>query len=426
MMFFIFLAFYTGMDASSVLGQVDFSSTFSSTTDSTFYHPTGITGWKGYICITDKLNNRVLLFQNNEKKASFVIGQHNYQSNADSTVSDSTLNQPMGVSSDSIYLYIADFGNNRILLYSGLNGKADIVIGQLNMDTNGANTTPYNLWGPTDVFSDGKGLFIADRENHRVLIYDSIPDTSGASADYVVGHLDLYDGNLLPISDSTLCYPYSVFSDGNHLFIADKYRILIYNSIPQANNAKANIIISGEGSASDSTFSGAGDLYYDGKRLFLADYGYNRVLIFSNPFLSKKASVTIGQNNWTDSLPNQNGNAGASTLYHPSGVFLRDSTLYVADTYNNRVLMFQDLNGIQEQKRTNNIFGTNSFFLKSHSNIKIQLYDITGRIVERVFAGQLSRGYHPIPTIKNHPSGVYFLQIQGKNLSICKKIILIR
>ena len=415
------------MNANDILGQPNFSSTSHSVTDSTLYHPTGIIEWKGYLCISDKLNNRVLLFQNGIKKADFVLGQPDFQSNIDTIVSDSTLNQPMGISADSNFLYVADFENNRILMYNDFSGKVNIVIGQSDMNTNTPTTSPNGLFHPTDVFSDTEHLFIVDRENNRVLIYDSIPKTSGASADYVIGHSDFYDGSSLPPSDSTLYYPYTVFSDGTHLFIADKYRVLIYDSIPQKNNAKADIIISGQGTASDSTFSGISDIYFDGNNLFLADYGYNRVLIIPNPFSNKKASIAIGQNRFTDSLPNQGNNAAASTLYHPSGIFLKDTLLYVTDTYNNRVLAFQDLQGISQDKtEQRNIANRNMFFLEKSSDVTIRLYDITGRQIENIFTGNLSKGYHRFPDIQRYHSGIYFLLINGQNLSIHKKVIVIR
>ena len=333
----------------------------------------------------------------------------------------------MGISADSNLLYVSDYGNNRVLIYNDFNGKAIIVIGQSDMETNYANTSPNGFMSPIDVCSDGQHLFIVDRDNNRVLVYDSIPTTSGAAADYVIGHSDFYDGSLLPPSDSTLYYPYAVFSDGTHLFIADKYRILMYDSIPHKNNAKADKIISGEGDASDSTFSGVGDIYFDGDNLFLADYGYNRVLIIPNPFLNNKASVVIGQMDFTDSLPNQGGNADTSTLYHPSGVFLKDSLLYVVDTYNNRIMIFQNLQGIsQDEIEQRHIVNRNMFFIDKPSNITIRLYDITGRQVDNLFSGNLSKGYYSFPKIRGHHSGIYFIIVNGRDLSIHKKVIVLR
>ena len=54
----------------------------------------------------------------------------------------------------------------------------------------GRNCKVNTLSEPSDVFSDGKRLYICDTGNNRVLIYNKIPDRNNASADIVIGQPD--------------------------------------------------------------------------------------------------------------------------------------------------------------------------------------------------------------------------------------------
>ncbi len=47
------------------------------------------------------------------------------------------------------------------------------------------------------------------------------------------------------------------------------------------------------------------------------------------------------------------------------------------------------------------------------SRIKLLLYDTTGRLVDRIFDGNITPGYHSITYSKNLARGVYFLKLEG-------------
>ncbi|MDD2756944.1 MAG: Ig-like domain-containing protein, partial [Methanothrix sp.] len=104
-----------------------------------------------------------------------------------------TLYLPVSVYYNGHRLYIADGYNNRILIYNGIpttnNVKADEVLGQDNFYSNSDNQggTPYfdTLHWPNGIFYDGEHLFIADRDNNRVIIR-----TLGASGLYTSAAID--------------------------------------------------------------------------------------------------------------------------------------------------------------------------------------------------------------------------------------------
>ncbi len=219
--------------------------------------------------------------------ADVVIGQQNMTSgsaNQGGSVQANTLDGPRVSYSDGTRLYVADCYNHRVLIYnqfpSSNNALADVVIGQPNMTSNsfnqGGSMNANTLYYPDGVYSDGARLYVADGTNHRVLIYNQIPSSNNASADVVIGQPNMVTNTANQGGSpgaNTINWPVGVYSDGTRLYVADRgnHRVLIYNQIPSANNASADIV--------------------------------------------------IGQLDMTHNSVNQGGSAGANTLCDPVGVY---------------------------------------------------------------------------------------------------------
>ncbi len=90
-------------------------------------------------------------------------------------------------------LYISDTGNNRVLVFNVIptanNISADVAVGQPDKISNSANqggiAAANTLQAPAGLYSDGTKLVRRRRQfgNARVLIYDAIPASDGASSD---------------------------------------------------------------------------------------------------------------------------------------------------------------------------------------------------------------------------------------------------
>jgi hypothetical protein len=248
------------------------------------------------------------------------------------------------------------------------NVSADVVIGQPDMLSDMPNhgispvlTANDQMYLPRAPFFDGSKFFVTDMLNNRVLIYNSIPTSNGASADVVVGQPDMTSnspdqGGSSP-SANTLEAPAAVFSDGSKLIILDggNNRVLIYNSIPTSNNASADVVIGQPDMTSDAinqgssaaanTLNAPSSLFFDGKKLFVSDWENNRILIFNDlPTTNNaSASLVIGQQDLTSSSANQGGSVAANTLDHPNGIWGSEKKLYIADQYNQRVLIYNTI-----------------------------------------------------------------------------------
>jgi len=186
--------FATGMNASLVLGQANFTSSTAATTNSGLSNPEYIAfDASGNLWVTDTFNNRVLEFKPpfaNGMVASLVIGQAGFVSSGPATTS-SGLSQPAGVAFDSGgNLWIGDAGNNRVLQFKPTfaNGmSASLVLGQASFTTSTAATTQSGLSGPFGIAFDSSGnLGVAHQLNNRTLGFTP-PFSNNQNANLVLG-----------------------------------------------------------------------------------------------------------------------------------------------------------------------------------------------------------------------------------------------
>jgi sugar lactone lactonase YvrE len=282
-------------------------------------------------------------------------------------------------------IFVADGSNSRVLGWTSATGfangaAADLVIGQpdfLSSTCNTGGVSARSLCSPSGVAVDGAGnLYVADFGNNRVLEYIA-PFNSGAiggAAGVVFGqHGDFTKGfsvNCPAPAADTLCLPTRVAVDSaNNLFVSDSYnnRVLEYNTplkatgIPGSGDTKADMVFGQGGSftsnASYNANAGSlGSLFVPSGlaldsvgNLFVADAGYDRVLEFNTPLMATAtpgsgdaiADIVFGQ---AASFPASNGGCALptfGTLCSPLGVALDGSrNLYVADTDNSRVLEY--------------------------------------------------------------------------------------
>ncbi len=108
--------------ADLVLGQDNFTSRITDATSHTMSAPYGLAfSADGHLVVSDAAHNRVLLFKkpfSSGKAADRVFGQNE---NDFSTTTPGTLNSPRHVALDSNdRLYVADYGNNRVDIFSQL------------------------------------------------------------------------------------------------------------------------------------------------------------------------------------------------------------------------------------------------------------------------------------------------------------------
>lgn len=325
------------------------------------------------------------------------------------------LNNATAVATDGHMLAIADTDNNRVLLWTtmptSMNQPANLVLGQPDFNTQQAQTSGVtnatSMRGPQGVWIQNNKLFVADTQNYRVLIWNSIPTQNNQAPDLVLGQPN-FTSLLAPSASepnptaaaNRLLNPVSVTSDGTHLFVADLgfNRVLIWNAIPTTMDQNADVVIGqpdmtsgvsnysfiappgvtydadgnpigltpslcqSNGTDSDGTatfpafcertLSFPRYALSDGTRLFLADGGNDRVLIYNTiPTTNGAAAdLVLGSPNFTtDTASSQSisiastaidNTAAVDTTPTPTSLAYDGTNLYVADPYNRRVLVF--------------------------------------------------------------------------------------
>jgi len=403
--------------ANGVLGQRDFTTGTSNAGgigSGTVSAPFGSITSNGQLSyLADTANNRILGYRTLPAgigaRADFELGQGD-ASGTDFTgqaagVGPTSFSMPSKVSiSGDGRLVVADTGNNRVLVWNVLptgNVAPDLVIGQPDFNSFRANQrmstpTAFTLNAPTAAVIANGSLIVADRGNHRVLIWNAVPTAPDTPADVELGQASsrTVDGATVSCStnsgSSGFCFttalaqgdqaaategaaptlglssPSDLWSDGYRLLLSDtgNHRVLYWSQIPFANNSLYTYVLGQPGpventaATSERGLSTPWGVYSDGATIYVGDAGNNRVLLFGGfPVAHGPAAVGVfGQADFIHGAANdsdQNGTAGSqqgpqgdltptfNTLSFPAGVYVSAAgQLYVADRGNHRLMIY--------------------------------------------------------------------------------------
>ncbi len=118
-------------------------------------------------------------------------------------------------------------------------------------------------------------------------------------------------------------------------------RMWIWNSFPTTNAAPSDVQLLGGVNSNASEFGPALGVFTDGVKLVVSDAAKNRVLIWNTipTVTGTPADIVIGQPTFTSAA----AGSGAAALDYPSAAVIIDGALVVADTGNDRVLVFDPL-----------------------------------------------------------------------------------
>lgn len=325
--------------------------------------------------------------------ANLVLGQPDFATAELKPASATTMRTPGAVATDGRVLVVSDSDNNRVLIWRSIptvnQQPADVVLGQPDftrtIPNDGGGFTPNNrsMRGPQGVWiQDGK-LYVADAGNNRVLVWNSIPGSNHQPADLVLGAPD-FNTFVQPdltkaeidAKATTLLTPVAVSSDGIHLYVTDlgHNRVLIWNSLPTRNQQPADVVLgqktmetavvnnSPAVCESNGTNEETGEPTYpamcsatmdfprfalsDGTKLFIADAGNDRILVYNTipTENGKPADAVLGQirdtlNNVSDSA-DPDGIASSGVVRTPLSLAFDGRNLYASDPYNRRVMVF--------------------------------------------------------------------------------------
>lgn len=394
-----------GQAAAHVFGQSIYTTQNQGTTASTFKRTGGNIGVNGpcgvayddadkLLFVSDTNNNRIMSFNvdpaviSDGQSALHVLGQVNLTSGT-AGLSISELSSPEGLGHDATNnrLFAVDYENNRVMVWAGVGSITDGqnaagVLGQADFVSNGvlitqASTPWYIPSGAANIFYDTttNNLYVPDHTN-RVQVFSAAPGfTNGKNASWNVGHTNAAGTPIYNASYSiNWAGPQSAFNTGgsaldtvhHRLFVTDfndapdfvllsgqiAARILVWdldsnNNISSLNAAHVlgwpDFYVSVVNATTQATFSiHIAGMVYDSAddRLFMTDTNNNRVLVFDTASITdgENAVHVLGQTLYTTNTPATT----QSGLRAPRGLGYDPATkrLFVADTGNNRVMVF--------------------------------------------------------------------------------------
>ena len=310
--------------------------------------------------VNDRLNHRVLIFNTIPQDATappdVVVGQADFASGAPNAgVGTSPVgfneNVHMSVCSNG-KMFVSDRNNNRVLVYDRVptaNGTAaDFVIGQPDFLTNTPATTATGLNHPYAAYCMANKLFVIEQGNHRILVFDPIPTATNPVASYVIGQPDMVTGTS-GCTAGKFNSPYEILRHVDTFLVADggNQRVLRFDTIPVSTGATANAVLGqvdftsclqnkGNPTPSDSSLAFPNALAAKGNLLAVSDHTNNRTMFFDLPIVTdQSASKQIGQPNFVTSTPLVPPTASSVTT--TKGLIFDQQYLWIGDGGNHRL-----------------------------------------------------------------------------------------
>jgi uncharacterized protein (TIGR03437 family) len=341
--------------ATAVFGQADFHQSFPNAAPGVTYVPAPTASslsapfsaayGNGELYIADTGNSRVIVVPFSSSTSSLgaaatrLLGQDTFAMSAPnliegrefdfffSNTQGSTADAGLTVdfSGDTPHLYVADPYNNRVLGFSDFRkvaagSKADIVLGQPDLSSGLCNVTgnrdapsASSLCRPVGVVVDGNGdLYVADSGNSRVLRFPAPFAHQGQSeqADLVLGQRN-FTARVTDPTSSTMSQPYGLaIANNNGLLVSDAVhnRVLFFpftgNGTFRAgtDNGMAATKVLGSPDFNtplvgntDTTFNSPHHIAVDNEaRVYVADTTNNRIMVFDQlPLISNGAHASL-------------------------------------------------------------------------------------------------------------------------------------
>ncbi len=223
-----------------------------------------------------------------------------------------------------------------------------------------AQPSASTMYAPRGVWLDDQRLIVCDSGNHRVLIWNNLPTDDHVAADVVLGQPDFASegpaaGGRGP--ENGLHLPTGVLVIDGRLVVADAWhhRLLVWNAIPTASDSPPDYAIGqpdlnhvtenrGDAIASLNGLYWPYGIGWHGQRLYVADTGNRRILVWDGfPEMDRPADRYWGQSATSGSEENRGGPVAANSFRWPHDFAITDERLYVADAGNHRVLCWHEL-----------------------------------------------------------------------------------
>ncbi|MEA5503531.1 hypothetical protein VB735_10495 [Halotia wernerae UHCC 0503] len=223
--------------------------------------------------------------------------------------------------------------------------------------------SPTTMFGPRGacLLSETGPLWVSDTGHHRLLGWRNLPNQDSQPADWVIGQPDFYhegqNAKGIP-GRTTVSVPTGICACGAGLALADvwNHRVLIWHNLPADNNVPADFVLGqanfidnepnrGTQQVSANTMHWPYGIFYHQGRLFVTDTGNRRVLIWQQlpTENGQPADLVLGQPDMISRNENGGGSPTAASMRWCHDIAFWGDNLVVADAGNNRVMIWQGM-----------------------------------------------------------------------------------
>lgn len=142
-----------------VLGSADGTGTAAK-----FYYPSGLATAGGNLYVADSYNNTIRKIVISTGVVTTLAGS-GVAGSADGTGTAATFNQPRGLTTDGINLYVSDFNSNKIRKIVISTGVVTTMAGSGAQGSNNGGGPAASFFGPDGITTDGVNFYVADGSN---------------------------------------------------------------------------------------------------------------------------------------------------------------------------------------------------------------------------------------------------------------------
>jgi sugar lactone lactonase YvrE len=319
----------------------------------------------------------------NYAAADLVLGQPGFLTGTALPTGAGSLDSPSGVIVDPVSrkVFVTDREDQRVLRYLSAdaltNGApAEAVFGQprFSSDLEDNPNTELGVDDPSGLFLDRLGrLWVADTDNHRVLMYEAAVSRAGQPlADKVFGQADFIT-TTSSVGSNKMNRPTGVWVDASDtLWVADRAnnRVLRFDTVSNNTdvNSSADAVLGQPNFVTNTPSAGAAGLRFPRSvsvsaagKLFVADTNNNRVLRYDNAATlanGANATAVLGQ---LDFVGTTSG-LSATQMGNPAGAFITpDDSLWVSENDNSRLIRFDGASTKANGAAANGVLGQPNF-----------------------------------------------------------------
>jgi hypothetical protein len=340
-------------------------------TPSQFYGPRGVFLNDDVLVVADSGNHRVLIWTTppteSYQPADVVLGQPDFRSegpNRNRTDIRKGLFLPASVAVFEGKLFVADAWNHRILAWNCVptvsDTEADYAIGQADLSAGepnqGGEVSAATLYWPYGMAFFARRFYVADTGNRRVLAWLGLPDRN-RPADVVLGQDDFEhnrENRGIGVGASSFRWPHAIAGNADVLWVADAGNHRVLGWLPAPPEDRPADFALGQ-----PTFESAAEFPYakqsaeklrfpydiacNDEFVAVSDTANNRVLLWKMPLTQvcgAAAMAVLGQPDFASNGENHWKAVKEETLCWPYGICLHGRTLAVADSGNNRVMIW--------------------------------------------------------------------------------------